>query len=565
MQVYTKILIGMVVGAVVGIFLGPNSSFLPADIYRVEALESLHVRMDADREDSVVPFDRLLGVTRHRVRQLSIVQSRYEMKEDALGKKIKVPSWVEVLFPYDQKLSLRDPDKIIKKAMGNPDVGQSVSVWLRVRTEPLSEGGFAQFPRPVSGIGEHVVTFVRPVGTIFMSMLKMTIVPLVFSSLLVGVASLGDVRRLGRLGGRTLGLYMVTTAIAVSIGLIVANIVSPGNYVAEADRVFLQGQYAGAAGSKAGMAADAPSPMDNILSIIPENPIDALASGNMLQVIFFALMLGIAITLLEKGKGSPIVAFFDRLQNAMIMIIHMVMAIAPFGVAALVADVVGQSGVSVLSALLVYSLAVVIGLLIHGGLVYGMIVKLFTKVPVLRFMGAIRPAQLIAFSTSSSSATLPVSMKCAEENLGVSNPVASFVLPLGATVNMDGTALYQGVAAVFIAQVFQIDLSVMDQLGIVATATLASIGTAGVPGASIVMIALVLTTAGIPTDGLALILGVDRFLDMARSSINVTGDLAVTAAMAAQEGETVQVREKTVVPSGSSEGDSGSDVDSSVS
>ena len=299
----------------------------------------------------------------------------------------------------------------------------------------------------------------------------------------------------------------------------------------------LQAQFAAEAGNQLDKAAEAPSTIDGVLAIIPTNPVASLVSGDMLQVIFFAVLFGIALTLLPDGKGQPVIAFMDRVQDAMVVIIHLVMKVAPFGVAALLAEVVGTSGFSVLQGLVVYGLCVIIGLLLHVALVYAPIVRYLAKLPVVGFLRAIRPAMLIAFSTSSSSATLPVTMECAEKNLGVSNPVASFVLPLGATVNMDGTALYQGVAALFIAQVFQVDLTLADQITIVATATLASIGAAGVPGAGMVTLAMVLTATRIPTVGVALILGVDRLLDMFRTTINITGDLAVCTAMARAEGD----------------------------
>jgi Na+/H+-dicarboxylate symporter len=260
----------------------------------------------------------------------------------------------------------------------------------------------------------------------------------------------------------------------------------------------------------------------------------------MLQIIFFAVIFGVALTLMDEGKADIVVTLFDRVQEAMVLIIHMVMSIAPFGVAALVADVIGSSGASLLLALGVYAGTVLLGLFLHAVLVYGGLVVTVAKLKLGDFLRAIRPAQLIAFSTSSSSATLPVSMECVEENLGVSNSVSSFVLPLGSTVNMDGTALYQGVAAIFIAQVFGISLGVGDQITIVLTATMASVGAAGVPGAGMVTLAMVLTATGIPQVGIALILGMDRLLDMFRTAVNVTGDLAVTSAMAASEGETLQ-------------------------
>jgi Na+/H+-dicarboxylate symporter len=381
-----------------------------------------------------------------------------------------------------------------------------------------------------------------------MRLLKMVIVPLVFSSLLVGVASLGDVRKLGRLGSRTILLYTATTAVAVSLGLLCANIINPGSFVDPEAKARLLSEFQGAASAKSDSAASAPSMIENLLQIIPTNPLESLATGNMLQIIFFAIFLGVALTMLPKDeegqpKGGTIIRFFDDLQEAMIVVINLIMKIAPLGVAALVAAVIGQSGWSVLKALLVYSVTVLIGLGLQTLLVYGGLIRFVAKVPLGRFFSIIRPAQLLAFSTSSSSATLPVSMECAEEDLKMSKEVSSFVLPLGSTVNMDGTALYQGVAAVFIAQVFGMDLSVGDQLSIVLAATMASIGAAGVPGAGIVTLALVLTASGIPQVGLALILGMDRLLDMFRTAVNVTGDLSVAAVMATSEGETLLVDE----------------------
>jgi Na+/H+-dicarboxylate symporter len=508
---------------------------LPADTYLIADAASVTLRLDREDEASELSLPQGIGL---KLRQQEVVT---QTLVDAKGESHTVPAWVKVRFEYSRAIGLRDVDGSLRDRLGRPHPGAFISAWLRIEHQPLSGGGFTSIPEPISGLGESVISYMRPVGQAFMSLIKMVIVPLVFSSLLVGVASLGDIRKLGRLGGKTLGLYLVTTAIAVTIGLSVAHLLQPGKFVGESDRAALQAQFSGAANSKAATAAEAPSAIDNVLAIIPTNPIESLSSGNMLQIIFFALIFGVALTLLDDKKGTPVVNFFDRVQHAMIVIIHMVMIIAPYGVAALVADVVGQSGVSVLSALLVYALAVFVGLVLHAGLVYGGMVRVMARLPLRKFFRAIRPAQLIAFSTSSSSATLPVTMECAEENLGVSNPVASFVLPLGSTVNMDGTALYQGVAAVFIAQVFAVDLTIGDQLGIVATATMASIGAAGVPGAGMITLAMVLTAAGIPAVGIALILGMDRILDMFRTAVNVTGDLAVTAVMASSEGESLHV------------------------
>ncbi len=533
MQIYTKVLIGMGVGAVVGIVAGPQSPFLAKDTYELRDASQIELRLDRDDEASRVELPTI-------PLSMQLLELVHAARTDSRGAERRVPTWAHVRFRFTQALALKDSDGSLRERLGSPQTGARITGWLRIENEPLPSGGFTSLPTPISGLGDDILSWVRPVGKAFMKLIKMVIVPLVFSSLLVGVASLGDVRKLGRLGGKTVALYLTTTAIAVTIGLVCAHAIGPGHFVGEGDRAALQAQFAGDASSRASQAADAPSLIDAVLDIIPENPIASLAGGDMLQTIFFAVIFGIALTLLEENKGATVVAFFDRVQDAMVVIIHIVMALAPFGVAALVADVIGQSGVSVLSALVVYAGTVLVGLAIHATLVYGGIVRFLAKIPMLRFLRAIRPAQLIAFSTSSSSATLPVSLECAEQNLGVSGSVASFVLPLGSTVNMDGTALYQGVAAIFIAQVFQVHLTLGDQIGIVATATMASVGAAGVPGAGIVTLAMVLSAAGIPAVGIALILGMDRILDMFRTVVNVTGDLAVASAMAASEGEVLR-------------------------
>lgn len=533
MKIYTQILLGMAAGALVGVTLGPTSALLERDVYEIEDASHIELRVQRDDDSTrlVLPLDIELT--------LRVAATQIEEVTDRRGETVQVPTWVRVRLRYDRALALRDKDETLRKQLGNPAPGGEVDVWLRIEHKLLDNGGVVTSPTPTSGLGHTIIGVLRPVGTAFMRLIKMVIVPLVFSSLLVGVASLGDLRKLGRLGGRTLALYLVTTALAVIIGLAVAHVINPGSFVDKASRAALQAQYLGAAGARVEQAAEAPSTIENVLAIIPENPASALVQGDMLQIIFFAIFFGVALTMMGSARGEPVVTFFDRVQHAMIVVIHLVMKIAPFGVLALVADVVGTSGLSVLRALLVYGVTVLVGLLLHVGIVYSGLVRAVAGVSLSAFYRAIRPAQLIAFSTSSSSATLPVSLECAEENLGVSNTVASFVLPLGSTVNMDGTALYQGVAALFIAQVFQMDLSWGTQLGIVLTATLASIGAAGVPGAGMVTLAMVLTAAGIPTVGVALILGIDRLLDMFRTVVNVTGDLAVSTVMAVGEGETL--------------------------
>jgi len=540
MKIYTKILIGMVVGVIIGITVGPTSSLLPHDEYTLGNASTAVFRLDPDKPETTIVFPSRTLEGRSTGPEVSAMVAG-EVKEGTWNSDNTLRiDWVPVRIEITQNVAMYDTTGEFRKTL-DKKVGDHLDAWLQIRNVTLEEGAVISTPTPLSSIGNTVNTMLNPIGAIFMKLIKMVIVPLVFASLLVGIASLGDVRKLGRMGGKTLGLYLMTTAIAVSIGLGCANLLNPGAYMAAEDKAKLEAQFTSSAGQKTDAAAEAPSALDNVLDVIPENPVASLSSGNMLQIIFFAVLFGVALTMLGAGEATVVVTFFDKVQEAMVVIIHIVMKLAPYGVAALVAEVIGTSGVSVLKALLVYSLTVLLGLSIHAVLVYGSIVTYLGKLKLFPFLKSIRPAQLLAFSTSSSSATLPVSMECAEENLGVSKAVSSFVLPLGSTVNMDGTALYQGVAAVFIAQVFGIDLSWGAQLGIVLTATMASIGAAGVPGAGMVTLAMVLTATGIPAVGLALILGMDRLLDMFRTAVNVTGDLSVTAAIARTEGESLKI------------------------
>ena len=378
---------------------------------------------------------------------------------------------------------------------------------------------------------------IKPVGDLFIRLIRMIVVPLVFSSLFVGTASLGNIRKLGRIGAKTIIYYLCTTAIAISIGLALGNAVRPGAGLDEATKERLLASYQTEATEKIEIAQQKPSVFETVIHIVPSNPVESLAEANMLQIIFFALLLGIAVTLIPNNKGKIVVDFFDAVSEAMIQMVHIVMKFAPIGVLALIAAVVGMFGAGILLSLLKYSLVVIIGLAVHMLVVYSSAVRVFARIGPLEFFRGIRQAQLIAFSTSSSNATLPVTIECAEENLGVSEEVSSFVLPLGATINMDGTALYQGVAAIFIAQVYGLSLSFGDQLTIVLMATLASIGAAGVPGIGIITLAMVLETLGLPLEGIALILGVDRLLDMCRTAVNITGDVSAAVVVAATEGD----------------------------
>ncbi len=387
------------------------------------------------------------------------------------------------------------------------------------------------------GFSDFVTQYIKPVGTIFIRLISMIVVPLVFASLLVGTASLNDIRKLGRIGGKTIAYYLCTTAIAISIGLVLANTFKPGVGLSKETQEQLTQSTQTQADAKIEAALKKPSVTDILLNLVPTNPIKAANEGNMLQIIFFALIVGVALTLIDNERARPVIAFCEGVSDVMIQIVHIIMKIAPYGVFALIAAIIGNFGLGILLTLFKYSLVVAGGLVLHMVVTYPLAIKIFSKVKIRTFFKGIQDAQVIAFSSSSSAATLPVTIECVEENLGVSNEVSSFVLPLGATINMDGTALYQGVAAVFIAQVYGMDLTLSQQLMIVLTATLASIGTAAAPGLGMITLAMVLTTIRIPLEGIALILGVDRILDMCRTIVNVTGDASCAVVVASTENE----------------------------
>jgi len=385
------------------------------------------------------------------------------------------------------------------------------------------------------GFSGFVAAYIKPLGLLFIRLISMVVVPLVFASLLVGTASLNDIKKLGRIGAKTLLYFLCTTAIAVIIGLLLANILKPGAGLAEDVRADLVKSSADQVDAKIGTSLKKPTVIDLLMNIVPSNPVEAFVEGRMLQIIFFALLTGICLMLISPERRAPVMSFFEGVNDLMIKMVHVIMLIAPYGVFALIAAVVADFGVGILFVLFKYSAVVIAGLILHTIVVYSSAMKIFTRQKVGAFFRGIRPAQLIAFSSSSSSATLPVTMECTEKNLGVSAKICSFVLPLGATINMDGTALYQGVAAVFIAQVYGIDLTIAQQLMIVLTATLASIGTPGTPAAGIITLAMVLKSINVPMEGIALILGPDRILDMCRTVVNVTGDASCAVVVAASE------------------------------
>jgi Na+/H+-dicarboxylate symporter len=380
---------------------------------------------------------------------------------------------------------------------------------------------------------DQVLDWVKPFGTIFINLLKMIAVPLIVVSLITGLADLKDISKLSRLGGRTVALYLFTTVTAVSIGLVLANLVKPGSYINEVSRDKLLASFTGDANAKIQLAATAKNqgPLQPLIDIVPENFFQALTdNASMLKVILFTILIGIGIILIDEKKSKPVVDFFKGLNEVILKIIDIIMLTAPVGVFALMASLMVEiPDFTTLAALAIYGLTVVFGLFLMTYVVYPTVLYSFTKVTPRRFFSAIAPAQLLAFSTSSSAATLPVTLERVTEHLGVDEEVTSFVLPLGATVNMDGTSLYQAVAAVFIAQAMGIHLDLTTQLMIVVTATLASIGSAAVPSAGMVMLVIVLGQAGIPEAGLALIFAIDRPLDMCRTVVNVTSDSTVCA------------------------------------
>jgi Na+/H+-dicarboxylate symporter len=393
---------------------------------------------------------------------------------------------------------------------------------------------------------EITLDFIKPFGDIFINLLKLVAIPLVLTSLIVGVSSLDDVAKLSKMGGKTIGMYLLTTAIAVTVGLVVVNLMEPGAYFSDELRQSLSNQYSGEVSEKLSNVEKQreKGPLAPLVDIVPQNLFGAMAdNGSMLQVVFFAVFFGVCLVLIPEDKRRPVVRAFEGFNSVILKMIEIIMKAAPLGVfallAALIADFAGKTSTALelLGGLGLYALTVLIALAIMIVLVYPLVLRLTTKVPALRLLKAIGPAQMVAFSTSSSAATLPVTMERCEKKLGVSEEVSSFVLPLGATINMDGTSLYQSVAAVFIAQAFGLDLSIGQQLTIVLTATLASIGAAGVPGAGIIMLVIVLKSVGLDPAGIALILAVDRPLDMCRTMVNVTGDATVASIVASSENQ----------------------------
>ncbi len=381
---------------------------------------------------------------------------------------------------------------------------------------------------------------IEPVGSAFIRLITMIVIPLIVASIILGAASLGDLARLGRIGGKTITYYLLTTAAAVLLGLLLSNLIEPGSRIDPVTRDHLAAQFASEASAQVKLAQERPSVKDLVLGIIPRNPVKAAADFDLLPLIFFSVIFGAAVSIIQPEPRTAVVNFFNGVNEAAMVMIHWVMKLAPYAVFALIAGVIGRFGLDLLHSLLIYSLTVLLGLALHLFGTLGLMIRFAARINPVTFFRRIAAVQLFGFSTSSSNATLPVTMETAERKLGISKSVSSFVLPLGATVNMDGTALYQAVAVMFIAQIYGIPLSVQSQAVVVLTATMASIGAAGVPSAGIITLIIVLQSVGLGAQvesGIALILGVDRILDMCRTVVNITGDLTCASFVARTEGE----------------------------
>jgi proton glutamate symport protein len=394
-------------------------------------------------------------------------------------------------------------------------------------------------------LGPFITDWIKPFGTIFINLLKLIAIPLILVSLISGVSNLSDISKLSRIGGKTLSFYIITTVIAIIIGLVAVNTIKPGNFLSKEKQTELSSKYASDATLKMSDAKklQESGPLQVLVDVVPDNIFGAASSNrNMLQVIFFAILFGIATIMAAPEKSIHVKNFFDGANDVILKLVDMIMHFAPYGVFALIGslivDVAGNDvtqALELFSALGVYAFTVLLSLGLMVLVIYPLAMRLFTPVKYKTFIKGILPAQIMAFSTSSSAATLPVTMECAEKNLGIKEEISSFVLPLGATINMDGTSIHQAVSAVFIAQAFGHDLTIADQLMIVLTATLSSIGAAAVPSAGLITLVIVLGAIGVSPEGLALIIAVDRPLDMCRTIVNVTGDTVVASIVASTE------------------------------
>ena len=400
--------------------------------------------------------------------------------------------------------------------------GVLVGIILQLLFDDSGDFRFSIFGFEFSTYSILVEGIFSTLGQIFIASLKMLVVPLVFVSLICGTSTLSDPSKLGRLGVKSVGLYVLTTAIAISLAMSMALLISPGEGLNLTTQTTFE-------------AKTAPSLSDVIVNMFPSNPINSMAQGNMLQIIVFAVLFGIAMAM-TGDAGKRVSAIFEDINTVIMRLVTIIMNLAPYGVFVLMAKLFSTIGGETIFSLAKYFFLVFAVLIIHGLVTYSVLLKAMSGLSPVVLINKMRDAALFAFSTSSSSATLPVTMETARNKLGISNSVSSFTLPLGATINMDGTAIMQGVATVFIAQVYNVDLSLSDYMMVIVTATLASIGTAGVPGVGLIMLAMVLQQVNLPVEGIALIIGVDRLLDMTRTAVNITGDCMVSCIVAKSEG-----------------------------
>lgn len=484
LQLHTKIIIGLILGAIFGAIFSVNPN-------KVELTFKEHSeQVENWQEFSYLKKDSVIK-TYGKDDQLAIIKYYKGLKDKKdIREKIKLSDGSERIF---------ENTVTIEKV-------KSIGVWFKF------------------------------IGDIFVRLLNMIAVPLVLASLIVGAASLTDLKHVAKIGGKTLGFYALTAVLAISIGLAFANLIQPGHIMDQSAKDRLLDTYQDDAKTKIEQNVSM-NIVEFIVNIVPKNPFKAIADGDFLQIVFFAILTGIFLMQIPKEKSEPVINFFNGVSEAMIVLVEKIMLIAPYAVFTLIAATVAEFGFSILKTLLWYSITVVLGLLVLTFVEYPILLRIFTKIKLKDFLRAQRQVLAVAFSTSSSAATLPVTMDVCEKRLGVPNKIASFVLPLGTTVNMDGTALYQAVATMFIAQVFGFDLSLTQQLTIVLTAALAAVGTAPVPGVGLLMLIIVLKSVGVPEEGIALIIGVDRFLDMCRTVPNVLADSLACVVIASSEGE----------------------------
>ena len=385
----------------------------------------------------------------------------------------------------------------------------------------------------VANVNKYVA---GPAGQIWLRMLFMIVIPLVFSSITIGVAGLGDLKRVGRVGGKAIGYFLASTALAATLGLVIVSIVRPGERIPEATRTELMATYANDASSKVEAAATSEFGIQTLVNIVPRNPIKSAADLDMLGIIFFGIIFGAALTMIAAEKAKPMLAVLEAINDAVIKIVEMVMRLAPYGVAALIFGVTSRFGFDVVRLLGWYVAVVLFALLLHVSVNISLIIRFLVGMSPLKFFSRIRSALVTAFSSSSSSATLPTALATAEENLGIPKQISGFVLPLGSTMCMNGTALFEGMTVITLAQAFGVDLNLGQMIAVMVMSVITAVGAAGVPGGSIPLLVGILTMFGVPAEGIAIVLGVDRILDMSRTTVNVCGDLSATAWVARSEG-----------------------------